>query len=49
LHIDLKLRHFFQVPILKELAGTVEILQNSTQTHESFTYNTGEDRSEIVL
>jgi amino acid adenylation domain-containing protein len=49
LHIDLKLRHLFEVPTLKELAGTVEILQNSTQTHESSTDNTGEDRSEIVL
>ena len=49
LHIDLKLRHFFQVPTLKELAGTLEILRNSTQNHESFTYNTEEDRSEIVL
>jgi acyl carrier protein len=49
LHIDLKLRHFFEVPTLKELAGTVEILQNSTQNRESFTYNTGEDRSEILL
>jgi len=48
-HIDLKLRYFFQVPTLKELGGTVEILQNSTQNHESFTNNTEEDRSEIVL
>jgi hypothetical protein len=31
------------------LAGTVEILRTSTQTHERFTYKTGEDRSEIVL
>ena len=49
LHIDLKLRYVFQVPTLKELAGTVEILQNSTQNHESFTNHTEEDRSEIVL
>jgi hypothetical protein len=48
-HIDLKLRHLCEVPTIKELAGTVEILQNSTQTHESFTYNTGDDRSESVL
>jgi acyl carrier protein len=49
LHIDLQLRHLFQVPTLKELAGIVEILENSTKDRESFTPDTDEDRSEIVL
>ena len=48
-HIDLELRYLFQVPTLKGLAGTVEILRNSTQNHESFTKNSEGDRSEIVL
>jgi hypothetical protein len=49
LHIDLNLRHLFEVPVLKELAGVVEMLKNSTQDIRSSSSNTGEDRSEIVL
>ena len=49
LHVDFKLLHFFQVPTLKELAGTIEILQHATQHYVSSTNNTDEDRSEIVL
>jgi acyl-CoA synthetase (AMP-forming)/AMP-acid ligase II len=49
LHVDFQLRQFFQAPTLKDLAGTVEILQHSTQNDERSTYNTEEDRSEIVL